>query len=669
MKFPAFTHPITGVAIPISALKTKESCGTGEFLDLIPFADFCVASSIQLIQLLPVNDTGTESSPYSALSAFALHPVYIRFQSLPEAKDFSKEIKALQTKYESLARIDYRGIRNAKLALLHKIFDANVQAILAEKNLYAWIQKNPWIIQYAVFMNLKKRNFDASWKAWDKHRTPSSSEILSRWENESKKKEHLFFAWLQMRLEEQFLSAVSYCNQKGLALKGDIPIMMNEDSCDAWAHPEFFRDDLRAGSPPDDSNPLGQNWGFPIYNWTNLKADNFSWWTRRLEQSAKFYHAYRIDHILGFFRIWNIPYGEYSGYLGWTNPHKPISLNELIQIGFSDERLRWLCEPHVPTWAIEQVNNNDYLGSHGILHTLMNRIGNEELWLFKPEIKHESDIWNSSIPQSVKEELARRWKDRLLLETGRDSKGKPYFSPIWEYKKTTAWNSLTQEEKQNLEKLILENRSQDEILWKNQAIELLGTLVKSTDMLACAEDLGTIPQSVPEVLNKFNILGLKVIRWERKWTEPGSPFKNFQEYPQLSVATSSVHDSSTIREWWEKENGGADFIQNFSGLFPKEILEDDSSKTTFTPRIAQHLLSVLAKTSSKLFVLPIQDFLYLSQEFYSKETVNERINVPGTVSDFNWTYRLPVLCEALVEHKKLTNSIKTVLNERNTRTK
>jgi 4-alpha-glucanotransferase len=165
-------------------------------------------------------------------------------------------------------------------------------------------------------MNLKRRNFDASWKSWDKHQTPSHSEILSRWNNEQKKKEHLFFAWVQMRLDEQLSKAVEYCSNKGIAVKGDIPIMMNEDSCDAWANPEFFRDDLRAGSPPDDSNPLGQNWGFPIYNWANLKQDGYSWWKQRLSHSAKYFHAYRIDHILGFFRIWAIPYGEHSGIRG-----------------------------------------------------------------------------------------------------------------------------------------------------------------------------------------------------------------------------------------------------------------------------------------------------------------------------------------------------------------
>lgn len=668
MRFPSFDHPVTGAAIPVGALRTKQSCGVGEFLDLIPFADFCAKSSIDVIQLLPVNDTGTESSPYSALSAFALHPVYIRLQELPESEGFSAEIQALQKKYEQLPRYNYREIRDAKIELLHAIFDANEKAILANDELAAWIQANPWIIEYAVFMNLKRRNFDASWKSWDKHQTPSHSEILSRWKNERKKSDHLFFAWVQMRLDEQFSKAVAYCASKSIALKGDIPIMMNEDSCDAWANPEFFRDDMRAGSPPDDSNPLGQNWGFPIYNWANLREDGYSWWKQRLIHSAKYFHAYRIDHILGFFRIWAIPYGEYSGFLGWTCPQEPVTSSELASRGFSGDRLRWICEPHVPTQAIERVNNNDYLGTHGILHTLMNRIGNEELWLFKSEIRHESDIWNTAIPEPIKQALAEQWRNRMMLVTGRDDTGKPLYCPVWTYKKTTAWNSLSDEERRSLEHLFDQKSRANENLWKSQAVELLGVLTEATDMLACAEDLGTIPQSVPEVLEQLRILGLKVIRWERKWTEPGQPFRDIAAYPAASVATTSVHDSSTVRGWWEQENGGADFTRDF-GFMLDGLSEDEkrAARSTYSPEIARRVLETLAETSSSLFVIPLQDFLYLDPAFYEKDPDDERINIPGSVSAFNWTYRLPVSCEDLVKNKSLSAAITKALSNRRKR--
>ncbi|HNY22387.1 MAG TPA: 4-alpha-glucanotransferase, partial [Treponemataceae bacterium] len=200
MQFPSFSHPVTGIAIPVGALKTAQSCGIGEFLDLIPFADFCKKAGVDMIQLLPINDTGTESSPYSALSAFALHPAYINLEELPEAETFSSEIRELRAAHEGEERFDYRGIRNAKLELLHRIYDVSERNIMERKDLAEWIDENPWIVEYAVFMNLKRRNFDASWKSWDKMRTPTHAEIQDRWLSPARKPEHLFFAWVQMCL-------------------------------------------------------------------------------------------------------------------------------------------------------------------------------------------------------------------------------------------------------------------------------------------------------------------------------------------------------------------------------------------------------------------------------------------------------------------------------------
>ncbi len=665
MQFPAFPYPVTGVAISVGSLRTNDSRGVGEFLDLISFADFCKKSNIDLIQLLPVNDTGTESSPYSALSAFALHPMYIRLQEIPEAKSFAKEIETLGIKYEELPRFNYREIRDGKMQLLHRIFEANEKNILSSPALDTWIKKNPWIVEYAVFMNLKRIHFEASWKAWEKMRTPTHTEIKNHWESKVENANHLFFAWLQMRLDEQFTLAVRHCEKIGIALKGDIPIMMNEDSSDAWANPEFFRDDLRAGSPPDDLNPTGQNWGFPIYNWDNLRADGYSWWKKRLEHTAKYYHAYRIDHILGFFRIWSIPHGEESGVLGWTTPHAPITGEELAERGFSDDRLCWITEPHVPTNIVENVNHGDYLGTHGLLQKLMNRVGSEELWRFKGEIKHESDIRKALIPEAVKGVLIQEWRNRLIQITGRDEKGKPLYTPTWKFRETSAWKTLSREEQESLEHMFHEKNQINERLWKEQAEELLGTLTKAVDMLPCAEDLGTIPESVPGVLADLGILGLKVIRWERKWSEYGQPFKDIGTYPVLSVATTSVHDSSTLRGWWEQENGANDFMVLWNPEregYPEGTA--DRFRKGYSPDVAFYVLKMMARSSSNMLILPVQDILALSPDFYKSGPDDERINIPGSVSPFNWTYRLPVHIEELAKNQRLVSAISEVLQER-----
>jgi len=250
MQFPKSDHPITGIAVPVSALRTAHSCGTGEFRDLKLLADFCEKTNLDLIQLLPVQDTGTESSPYSALSAFALHPIYISLDALPEAKHFAGEIRTLKARFEDAQRIPYREVRRAKLDLLWTIYEADEEKIRKNPDLEKWIAQNPWIIEYAVFMNLKNRNADASWKSWHSHQTPTHAEITKRWESPIRKTDHMFYAWLQMRLDEQFSDACAYCREKGITLKGDLPILMNEDSCDIWANPEFFREDLPPGTLP-----------------------------------------------------------------------------------------------------------------------------------------------------------------------------------------------------------------------------------------------------------------------------------------------------------------------------------------------------------------------------------------------------------------------------------
>ncbi len=668
MQFPSFKHPVTGIAIPVGALKTAHSCGVGEFADLPALADLCAKAGIDLIQLLPVNDTGTESSPYSALSAFALHPIYIRLADLPEAADFHKEIKELKIRFEDLPRFPYREVRTAKMELLGKIFNARRDEISASAELQDWIAANSWIVEYAVFMNIKYRNFEASWKSWEKMKTPTHAEIKKQWNNPKYTQDHLFHAWIQMRLDTQFSAAVRYCAEKGIAVKGDIPIMMNEDSCDAWANPEFFRDDLRAGSPPDGENPSGQNWGFPIYNWENLANTGYSWWKNRLAHSARYYHAYRIDHILGFFRIWSIPYGESTGYLGWPNPHEPVTLQELASRGFSQDRLRWICEPHVETRLIEEVNNNDYLGSHGILGKLMNRIGTEELWLFKPEIAHESDIWKADIPLKAKEALVQKWQNRMLQITGRDEKGKPLYYPIWQFRSTTAWQSLSVDEKNTLEALFADKAAKNEALWRNQALVLLGTLTKGTDMLACAEDLGSIPQSVPEVLSALGIYGLKVVRWARDWGANGQPFYKLDEYPQQSVTTPSVHDSSTLRGWWEME-GGADQFLNVWKPEQAGFPEGTSAafKKGYSPEAAAFAIRTLASSRSNLCVFQIQDLLALSGDFYGQSCDEERVNIPGSVSPFNWTYRLPQTIETIQKNTTLITAIQNSLKDRRSR--
>lgn len=650
-----------GTVVPVSALKTEQSCGTGEFLDLIPFAEWCKKSGLTLVQILPVNDTGTDPSPYNTLSAYALHPLYIRIAALPEAQDFTTEITELTQSLKKNKRVEYTEVLEKKQRLLQKMYRKHAPLIVQRYNekdsLWEWVHNNQWIIEYAVFKRIKRENVEQSWKTWEYMRSPVHSEIMQLWENEQFFSDHLFYAWLQMHLHLQLLQASRACLSYGVHLKGDIPIMMNEDSVDVWAHSEFFREDLRAGSPPDADNPDGQNWGFPIYHWENMAADNYRWWKNRLTQAAQYYQAYRLDHIIGFFRIWAIPEHEYGGSLGRTVPTVPIPFTTLQKAGFSVDRIRWMTEPHVTTRSIEEVNNGDYLSTHGYLHLLMDRIGDEELWLFKKTISAEADISHPDIPERIITALRKKWKDRMLIVIGKDSQGRSLCACTSRYKNTTAWQSLSETERKTFQLLLEKNETAEARLWEKQASVLLEEICTSVTMTACAEDLGAVPEIVPKLLQRLGIYRLKVIRWERRWEKDNQPFIPFTHYDELSVVTPSVHDSSSLRGWWDEmpEQDREEFLKLFT----------DKISGSYTPHTAAVILTEAARTPSRLCIVPIQDLLTLDAEIIKNSSpADERINLPGTVSPENWSYRLPLSIEQLITRTMLCTKIKEIADER-----
>ena len=681
MKCSLPNQALCGTAVPVSALYSKKSCGVGEFSDLIPFADFCKKAGLHIIQLLPVNDTGTDSSPYNALSAFALHPLYICLDDIPDAYTFKAEIEKLRAVFAPCTPADrfrYRDILHEKNVLLHAIFNKAETQIMADAQggeLSEWIKANPWIIEYAVFKNIKRQNYYASWKDWKEcadMKAPSTAKIAAAWNNPILKREYMFYAWVQMHLHKQLLKAVTYCSENGILLKGDIPILMNEDSVEIWAHSEYFRSDLRAGSPPDGDNPTGQNWGFPIYNWENLKATDYRWWKERLHHAAQYYHAYRLDHILGFFRIWAIPEGEATGFLGKPIPYSGITMENLKKAGFSKERIRWMAEPHIKTDVVQNAVNGDYLYAHGLLRKVADRVGTEELWLFKAEIQSEADIRRYGLPLEAEAALRQKWTDRMLVKAGKDLHGNTVYTAAYLYRNTTAWRTLSEDEQKQFSLLVEEKEVQQNRLWAKQAEDILSELCTSVDMQPCAEDLGAKPAALPKVLEKLHILSLRVFRWEREWEKNGAPFIPLQEYPKNAVAVTSVHDSSTMRQWWEQELSYADMLSFFEALHidgnvRTALCPIEGEKPAYTSDLAAALLSALVKVPSIFAVFPIQDWLGLIiDELRTLNGQNERINVPGTVSDSNWTYRLPFPIEALGKNKELVKRLRKITALRHT---
>jgi 4-alpha-glucanotransferase len=645
---------LLGTVISVGALRNSKATAVGEYPDLAEFALLCKKMKIGLIQLLPVNDTGYQDSPYFSLTAFALHPLYLRIDDLPEAAAFKNKAAAINREFGEEIRFNYLKVLRAKMALLLEIYAANASDIKkrasAGGDLYTWIEQNPWVKEYAVYRRIKEVNAERSWKEWQEHREVTGEEIAAFWKDGQYQNEHLFWVWLQEALDQQFSKAAKAVAEAGIILKGDLPILMNDDSCDVWAHPEIFIQNLSAGAPPDMYSPDGQNWGFPLYNWAEQEKNNYAWWKLRLAVAGKYYQAYRIDHVLGFFRIWSSSRHDYSSTLGRYVPYTPVTDADLQNLGFDESRIRWISQAHIPTSELMEalkgsfVNENDIAATADLICSVaLDRIGNEELWLFKKKIKGEKDIDALGFPPSIRPYLFKAWQNRIFLEYKR---GK--FFPVWYYRNSRAYNSLSATEKEALDELVQKRTAKSEKIWEARGKKLLTVLIESSSMMACAEDLGAVPSCVPKVLTRLKILGLRVVRWHRRWDLENQPYIPFEEYPELSVCTAAVHDSSTIREWWERE---ADQEQ-FSGFMGYPSLP-----RVYNPGTARIILAKTASARSRFRIFQFQDLLHLSNKWYAEDPASERMNVPGTLNEFNWTYRLPASIGEIGKDKELIQSV------------
>ncbi len=656
MRFAGLDHFFTGVSVPVAALRTAEDCGVGEFADLPMLADWCAGAGLEVVQILPVNDTGMNSSPYSALSAYALHPLYLRLQDLPWARRRDADIKALRTsaaekEASASGHFDHREVLAAKLRIAEQLFIDNRGPIRSNRQFTAWRAANPWVPAYAVFSSLKRERNSSPWSSWGSMANPGENDIRSYWKDNED--QCLCTAWIQYHLESQLSAASRALEEKGIFLKGDLPILMSRESADVWAARRYFDLSAKAGAPPDMFSPDGQNWGFPVYDWEKLGAEGYRWWKDRLAQAGKFFHALRIDHVLGFFRIWRIPGDELTGLLGRFSPAAGVAPSDLHALGFDDGRIRWLTLPHIPGGELEAAVGSD---AARVSRLYLSRIGSEDLYNIRPELDSEAAIHALPEPGRVRDFLLSRHADRTFLL---DPSGIRF--PCWYFSRTRAFRSLSDGERSALEELISRRRRDSEKIWESGGREILSTLRDATDMLVCAEDLGDVPDCVPRVLSDLGILGLRILRWSREYrtTAPGqpAPFIPLSRYPRLSVCTPSVHDTSTVRGWWEEDPGEREAFHRFLGL-------SGTCPPHMTADLQELILSRCLDANSLLCMFQVQDILDLDQELWSPDPQADRINVPGTVNDSNWTWRMPLAVEDLLKRNRLRERLCSLVARR-----
>lgn len=664
--------PTTGLALPLLSIRTSEG-PCGEFPDLASLARLATSWGMDLVQLLPVNDTGWQTSPYSALSAFALNPVYLRIGDLPESKTAAgtagvTKAEALVAEVGMSTKVPYSRILEAKLGILEELWNSVSAGKEGRKlvgSIEAWAGENAWVKAYSCFVELKRRFDGRAWWEWPEYGSADEALVEKLWASREFTSGTRFWAWVQMRAAEQLASACAESRALGLDIMGDIPILMNADSADVWFRRDLFDTERSAGAPPDMYSRLGQNWGFPLYRWDAIENDGFAFWKERLACADRFYTMYRIDHVLGFFRIWAIDKRENDGFLGYFMPEFPLSYPDLGALGFDAGRIRWLSRPHLPQSAIEEAMAGlPWQFRAELLEKLFTRIEGEALYLFTPEVGGGADIARivrsgievarygleaESAAKRCVDILSSWWRNRTLQEV---TPGQ--FVATWEFRETQAWGSLSDHEKSRLEALITLRKGESMALWEKTGRKILKVLASSVTMQACAEDLGAVPPCVPAVLDELGIPGLRVLRWHRTWDKAGSPYVPFENYPEDSIACMSVHDSTNLRQWWEEEADrpalwavACHALATASPAGRLQLDVPEAAPSILDPDAALFLMGAFATARSRFVVHPLQDLLAASALHREANPADERINVPGTLSDTNWLYRMKPRLEEL----------------------
>jgi 4-alpha-glucanotransferase len=653
-----------GVAIPVFSLKTKNGFGVGEFNDIKLLADWARETGLRLIQILPVNDTSAtntsaDSYPYAAISAFALHPIYINLEKVAGKKqaDIIKQLKKKQKQLNDLKELDYEQVMKFKISTLKELFQAQKDEYLNDAAFYEFFTSNRhWLVPYAAFCYLRDKNGTSDFSQWKASSVYDKEAIEKFVHPKARHYDDIFFQYyIQYHLHLQLKEAAEYAHKKGVVLKGDIPIGVYRHSCDAWMHPELFNMNKQAGAPPDDFAVKGQNWGFPTYNWQKMQENNFAWWRQRFHQMSHYFDAFRIDHILGFFRIWSIPVHSVEGIMGYFDPAIPVYWKEFMErnIWFNHDRYTKpyitddvLKEIFSDTATIEQVKQ-EYLVENGNGSYNLNEDFNTQRkveGLFR-------DLEQTNQNNTIKSGLYDLISNVILFEVP-GSEGKEFHFRI-DMDKISSFRHLDHHTQNQLRALYVNYfYSRQDEYWKKEAMHKLPALKASTNMLICGEDLGMVPHCVPEVMKQLGILSLEIQRMPK---DPKKEFFHPHDAPYLSVVTPSTHDMSTIRGWWEEDR---DKTRRF---FNHELGQWGDAPQTCEPWVNKSVILQHLYSPAMWSIFQLQDLFGMSETLRRENPNDERINVPADPKHY-WRYRMHIPLEQLMKERDFNDALKGYLH-------
>lgn len=620
-----------GVVVPVFSLRSERSQGIGDFAALKSFVGWAASCGMRAVQILPVNDTTAthtwrDSYPYNPISVFALHPIYLDMAEWSDSKAF-KAVQARAEKWNREAEVAFEEVLQMKQEFLRNFFEEEGQRIMRSADFKAFCTDNKdWLIDYAHYCFLRDTFLTPDFRLW-----PAPYKYMSAHKAETHQAE-AFWSFVQYLLHTQLLRAHEFARQNRVLLKGDIPIGVSPDGVDAWIHPELYHFDGQAGAPPDFFSRDGQNWGFPTYNWEEMAKTDYAWWRKRLTVMSRYLDAYRLDHVLGFFRIWEIPSGQISGRLGRFRPALPLSDDEIRQSGFTQPPAHY-ARPRLSERRLAELTEQTecatfarYFQKEGGYYTL------------RPEVATQRQIVRLVGEEKVRVALCEVVTEVLFIP---DSEKPNHFHPAVAAMDTQVFSTLPPDQQAAFRALhfdFFHIRHND--FWQQAALRKLSSVTRYAEaewMLPCVEDLGFVPACVQPVLNHLHLLSLEIQSMPK---QQGCRFGQPEAYPYLSVATIATHDMAPFRLWWATDQEGRSAywhdILHSQGTPPEEA----------TPEICQAVVQQHLHAGSMLCLISLQDWLATSSSLRRPDASAEQINNPAN-PDQHWVYRMHLTVEQL----------------------
>lgn len=659
--FALYNRKLAGTLVPVFSLRTRKSAGIGDFGDLKTMIDFVASTGQKVLQLLPINDTTithtwTDSYPYSCISVFAIHPQYANLHALPELKDAKARAEAEKTCAElnALDKIDYEKVNDFKINYLRQIFNQEGEKMMKTAEYKAFFQDTKqWLVPYAQYSYLRDKNGTADFNLWPDHQVWDEAERKALTDPKTAAYKNVaFFYFVQFVLDRQMQEAHEHAKAKGVILKGDIPIGVNRNGCDVWMEPKYFNLNGQAGAPPDDFSANGQNWGFPTYNWFEMLKDGCQWWNRRFQNMARYFDAYRIDHVLGFFRIWEIPVSSVHGLLGQFAPALAMSREEIESYGlhFQDDRFT---RPFITDWVLDRVFHER---AGEVKEKYLDRL-DDERYQMKPEVDTQRKVEALFADATDEKELWLRDGLYALISDVlfvRDHTNPGVFHPRISAQLDFIYESLYDNDKAAFNRLYNDYfYRRNNQFWYQEAMKKLPKLVQATRMLVCAEDLGMVPDCVPWVMDELKILSLELQSMPK---DPSVKFGHLSRNPYRSVCTISSHDMPTLRMWWDEN------IQRTQEYYNTMLYRQGPAPHPLPGWLASDIISRHLTSPSMLCILSIQDWLATDEALRLPDANAERINIPANPKHY-WRYRMHLNIEDLAADKRFVQNITEMISQ------